>query len=127
MDSRGAENGAGPPGKRRHDACSAGRPRIGFQRAAKAGVAAHTLAEISHMIPLIVTASGTISTACPREKTSDRRPISEGDGTSPSRWIVNMLSATADARSTGDTRLMIAVFTGPVDMKRSSSATTIAG
>ena len=53
--------------------------------------------------------------------------MSGGDGTSPSRWIAKMLSAIAEARSSGETMLAMAALIGPVDMKHSNSATTIAG
>ncbi len=39
----------------------------------------------------------------------------------------NMLSATAEARSQGETMLTISALTGPVDMNSSSSAAMIAG
>src|ERR1700716_1087694 len=95
--------------------------------AAATAVRALTRAQTSHTIPPIAIATGTTSTARPSVPTSDRYPISSGEGTSPSRWMANMLSATAEARSSGDTMLTIAALMGPVDMNSSSSATTIAG
>ncbi len=53
--------------------------------------------------------------------------MSAGEGTSPRRWMANMLRAMAEARSRADTVLTMAALIGPVDMKSSSSASTIPG
>jgi hypothetical protein len=37
-----------------------------------------------------------------------------GDSTSPRMWMVNMLRAIAEARSSGEVRLRIAALMGPV-------------
>ena len=41
--------------------------------------------------------------------------------------MMTMVSAVAEARSSGETMLTMAALIGPVDMNSSSSATTIAG
>src|SRR5437762_2372456 len=78
------------------------------------------------MIPPTRTATGMISTACPRERASEIAPTSDGDGTSPRRWIEKMLRATAVARISGATTLTIVELIGPVDANSSSSAVTMA-
>src|ERR1041385_583105 len=78
------------------------------------------------MIPPTSTAAGMINTASPNERASEIAPTSDGEGTSPRRWMVKMLRATAVARMWGETRLTIAELIGPVEAKRHSSATTIA-
>src|SRR5439155_11232998 len=72
------------------------------------------------------TATGMISIASPSERASEIAPTSDGDGTSPRMCIVKMLSATAVARTCGDTTFTIVELTGPVDANRSSSAATMA-
>ena len=57
---------------------------------------------------------------------TDRLPISGGEGMSPRKCITKTERPRAVARSPGATALTIAEFTGPVDMKISTSAMTIA-
>src|SRR5436309_13480467 len=78
------------------------------------------------MIPPASTARGMISTASPSERASDSRPTRDGEGTSPKRWIVKMLKATAVARMCGETTLTIAELIGPVEANRHSSGGTMA-
>src|SRR3989441_11429992 len=79
------------------------------------------------MMPPTRTANGMISTASPSERASDSTPTRDGEGTSPKRWIVKMLKATAVARMCGETTLTIAELIGPVEANRHSSAATMAG
>src|SRR6266550_3053872 len=67
-----------------------------------------------------------MSTASPSERASESTPTRDGEGTSPRRWIVKMLRATAVARMWGATTLTIAELIGPVEANRHSSAATIA-
>src|SRR6266542_3840621 len=76
--------------------------------------------------PPITIATGTMRNACSREVASEIFPISGGDGMSPSKCMTKTERPKAVARSAGATAFTIAEFTGPVDMKMSSSAITIA-
>jgi hypothetical protein len=78
------------------------------------------------MRPLTAKAAGRRRMARPRELASERKPMSGGEGTSPSRWMPKMDRPTALARWLGATRFTIAEFTGPVDMKTRISAMTMA-
>src|SRR3569833_2129392 len=126
---RGARSEAPPPAAAGHILYLAGAHVRGCATLfhASGSLLLATRAEMSQRIPLITTAAGTIITALPSEDMSEIQPMRVGDGTSPNRWIVNMLSANAEARWVGETKFTIAEFTGSVDMNRSSSATTIAG
>src|SRR5207245_1302340 len=52
-----------------------------------------------HTTPPASTARGMISTASPSERASEIAPTRDGDGTSPSTWIVKMLTDTAVERT----------------------------
>ena len=73
----------------------------------------------------ITTAIGTILTACARDDASDKAPMRNGEGTSPSRWMAKTPSAIALALSVATTRLTMAALIGPVDKKRHNCAATI--
>src|ERR1700684_1918726 len=79
----------------------------------------------THTQPPIKTANGTILMACANDEASDKAPIRNGEGTSPSTWMANTLSAMAVARSVAETRLMMAALIGPVDKNKHSCAATI--
>src|ERR1700680_1000653 len=79
-----------------------------------------------HTTPPITMDTGTMRNARSSELTSESAPMSGGEGMSPIKCMIKTDNPRAVARSVGATAFTIAEFTGPVLMKISTSAITIA-
>src|SRR5579863_8840689 len=73
-----------------------------------------------------IAMTGRIKAAC-KERRSATYPIMVGEGTSPSKWKMKILTASAVARMCAPTELMTAAFSGEVLSRRKKADTAIAG